>query len=157
MESKASLDTYRRLRAGMVAAGLLLGVGLVFSIIGSGLGIPQSISATPYTPLSTIFVTSLLAVGLALVAVKGRRGVENTLLDVAGALIPVVAFVPTDRRPHSHALDAVGAARPDPGRCGLGPPPGDLPRGQATRAALRRPLGDPDGRALVLHRAAAQP
>ena len=45
---------------------------------------PASISATFYSDLRTIFVTTLLAVGLALVAVKGRPGGENTLLDVAG-------------------------------------------------------------------------
>jgi len=95
METQASLDTYRSLRAGMVGAGLLLAMGLVFLILRPGGGIPASISATFYSPLSTIFVATLLAVGLALIAVKGRLGLENTLLDVAGALIPVVAFVPT--------------------------------------------------------------
>ena len=94
METQASLDTYRSLRSGMVAAGLLLAMGLVFYIVGPGRGIPPSISATFYSPLSTVFVATLLTVGLALIAVKGRLGTENTLLDVAGALIPVVAFVP---------------------------------------------------------------
>lgn len=95
MSDRAALDTYRTLRAGMVAAGLLLGLGLVRYIFGPGQGVPKSISATFYTDLRTIFVTTLLAVGLALVAVKGRRGLENTLLDIAGVLVPVVAFVPT--------------------------------------------------------------
>lgn len=107
MESRASLDTYRTLRAGMVAAGLLLGFGLAFHIAAPDVGVPASISATFYTPLASVFVATLLAVGLALVAVKGRSGVENTLLDVAGALIPVVAFVPTP----------IGSPEcPDPGR-----------------------------------------
>jgi hypothetical protein len=95
METQASLDTYRSLRAGMVAAGLLLAMGLVFYALQPGVGIPPSISATFYSSLSTVFVATLLTVGLALIAVKGRLGVENTLLDVAGTLIPVVAFVPT--------------------------------------------------------------
>ncbi len=95
MGDRAALDTYRTLRAGMVAAGLILGLGLVGYILGAGHGVPASISATFYTDLRTVFVATLLAVGLALVAVKGRQGAENTLLDVAGVLIPVVAFVPT--------------------------------------------------------------
>ena len=95
MDTQAALDTYRTLRAGMVAAGLLIGFGLIGYIFGQGHGVPASISATFYSDLRTIFVTTLLAVGLALVAVKGRPGGENTLLDVAGVLIPVVAFVPT--------------------------------------------------------------
>lgn len=95
MNDKAALDTYRTLRAGMVAAGLLLGLGLIGYILGPGHGVPASISATFYTDLRTVFVTTLLAVALALVAVKGRPGPENTLLDLAGVLIPVVAFVPT--------------------------------------------------------------
>ena len=93
MSDQAALDTYRTLRAGMVAAGILLGLGLIGYIVGHG--VPNSISATFYTDLRTIFVTTLLAVGLALVAVKGRPGPENTLLDIAGVLIPVVGFVPT--------------------------------------------------------------
>ena len=95
MSDQAALDTYRTLRAGMVAAGLVLGLGLIRYIFGPGHGVPNSISATFYTDLRTVFVTTLLAVGLALVAVKGRQGPENTLLDIAGVLIPVVAFVPT--------------------------------------------------------------
>ena len=91
----AELETYRTLRLGMVAGGLLLGTGVVSYIISIGGRIPQSVSATFYTPIQTIFTGTLILVGLALVAVKGRPGWENTLLDVAGVLIPMVAFVPT--------------------------------------------------------------
>ncbi len=96
LEDKAALDTYRTLRAGLVAIGLLLGVGLVVHIVRAGGRVPPSISATFYSDdLRGIFVATLLSVGLALVAVKGRPGAENTLLDIAGVLIPVVGFVPT--------------------------------------------------------------
>ncbi len=91
----AELETYRTLRLGMVAGGLLLGTGVVGYIISVGGRIPQSVSATFYTPIQTIFTGTLILVGLALVTVKGRPGWENTLLDVAGVLIPMVAFVPT--------------------------------------------------------------
>jgi hypothetical protein len=96
LEDKAALDTYRTLRAGLVAVGVLLAVGLIVHIVRSGGRVPGSISATFYADdLRGIFVATLLAVGLALVAVKGRPGPENTLLDIAGVLIPVVGFVPT--------------------------------------------------------------
>ncbi len=91
----AELETYRTLRLGMVAGGLLLGIGVIGYIISVGMRIPPSVSATFYTPIQTIFTGTLILVGLALVTVKGRPGWENTLLDVAGVLIPMVAFVPT--------------------------------------------------------------
>jgi hypothetical protein len=94
MEWQAAVDTYRSLRAGIAAIGLLLGFGLLLLILTTD-AVPPSISATFYGPLQGVFVACLVAVGLALFAVKGRPGPENTLLDVAGVLIPVVAFVPT--------------------------------------------------------------
>lgn len=96
VEDEAALDTYRTLRSGLVTIGLLLAVGLVVHIVRTGGRVPPSISATFYSDdLRGIFVATLLAVGLALVTVKGRPGAENTLLDIAGILIPVVGFVPT--------------------------------------------------------------
>ncbi|MBN9103829.1 MAG: hypothetical protein J0I14_02385 [Propionibacteriaceae bacterium] len=96
LEDKAALDTYRTLRSGLVTIGVLLALGLVVHIVRSGGRVPPSISATFYTDdLRGIFVATLLAVGLALVTVKGRPGAENSLLDIAGILIPVVGFVPT--------------------------------------------------------------
>nr|WP_300141254.1 hypothetical protein [Propionicimonas sp.] len=95
MEWQAAIDTYRSLRAGIAAIGLVLGFGLGLLVLTTGGGIPPSISATFYGPMQGVFVACLVAVGLALFAVKGRPGAENTLLDVAGVLIPVVAFVPT--------------------------------------------------------------
>ncbi|HEX5336209.1 MAG TPA: hypothetical protein VFW55_10025 [Propionicimonas sp.] len=91
----AELETYRTLRLGMVAGGLLLGTGVIGHIMSAGGQIPPSVSATFYTSIQTIFTGTLILVGLALVAVKGRPGWENTLLDVAGVVIPMVAFVPT--------------------------------------------------------------
>jgi hypothetical protein len=95
MEWQAAIDTYRSLRAGIAAVGLVLGFGLVLLVVTTDSGVPPSISATFYGPMQGVFVACLVAVGVALFAVKGRPGVENTLLDVAGVLIPVVAFVPT--------------------------------------------------------------
>jgi hypothetical protein len=58
-----------------------------------GLG---SISAYYYTPVRGAFVGALVGMGLALIAIKGREGNhEDVLLNLAGMLAPVVAFVPT--------------------------------------------------------------
>ncbi|PWD51613.1 hypothetical protein C8046_14125 [Serinibacter arcticus] len=90
----SALDTYRALRVGMVGAGLLLLVAVAVEVARVD-EIPGSISATFYSPVRGVFVASLLAVGLALVAIKGRPGWEDGLLNVAGALVPLVGFVPT--------------------------------------------------------------
>ena len=91
----AELETYRTLRLGMAAGGLLLGLALIVFIARPDVPVPTSVSATYYTPIQNIFVGALISVGLALVAVKGRPGWENGLLDAAGVLIPLVALVPT--------------------------------------------------------------
>ncbi|MGV8907514.1 MAG: hypothetical protein ACOH1Y_00885 [Propionicimonas sp.] len=91
----AELETYRTLRLGMAAGGVLLGLALVTYIALAHVPVPTSVSATYYSPIQNIFVGSLVSVGLALVAVKARAGWENNLLDAAGVLIPVVALVPT--------------------------------------------------------------
>jgi hypothetical protein len=88
-------ETYRTLRLGMAAAGVLLFLGLFGNIAANNWRIPGSVSATYYELIRSIFVGVLMVVGLALVAVKGRPGWENGLLDAAGVLIPLVALVPT--------------------------------------------------------------
>jgi len=93
---EAAPKTYRYLRVGVVAMAVLLGVSVGIEIaVGPALGILDSISAYYYTPVRGVFVGSLLAVGLGLVAIKGREGPEDVMLNLAGMLAPLVAFVPT--------------------------------------------------------------
>jgi hypothetical protein len=93
---EAAPKTYRYLRVGVVAMAVLLGVSVAIEIaVGTDLGILSSISAYYYTPVRGVFVGSLLAVGLGLVAIKGREGPEDVMLNLAGMLAPLVAFVPT--------------------------------------------------------------
>lgn len=54
-----------------------------------------SISAYYYTPVHSIFVGALVAMGVCLIAIRGSTDPEEVLLNVAGVLAPVVALVPT--------------------------------------------------------------
>ena len=112
----AAVRTYRYLRLSLVGLVLLLLVSVWIERLGGSalnrrLG---SISAYYYTPARSVFVGALVAIGISLVAIVGRRGFEDTALNIAGMLAPVVAFVPTPR--------GAGGAPCDPdGRCSVPP------------------------------------
>jgi hypothetical protein len=91
----ASRKTYRYLRVAVVAMAVLLGVSVGIEIVFGPRGILDSISAYYYTPVRGVFVGALIAVGLGLVAIKGREGWEDSMLNLAGMLAPLVALVPT--------------------------------------------------------------
>jgi hypothetical protein len=92
----AARKTYRYLRVAVVAMAVLLGTSVGIEIaFGATDGILDSISAYYYTPVRGVFVGSLLAVGLGLIAIKGREGPEDMMLNLAGMLAPLVALVPT--------------------------------------------------------------
>lgn len=116
VRASASVRTYRYLRLSLVGLVLLL-LGCVWleRLFGAEasrhLG---SISAYYYTPARSIFVGALVAIGISLVSIVGRRGFEDTALNIAGMLAPVVAMVPTPR--------GAGGAPCDPeGRCSVPP------------------------------------
>jgi len=54
-----------------------------------------SISAYYYTPVQFVFVASLVAIGVAMIVLKGSNEWEDAFLNVAGMLAPIVALVPT--------------------------------------------------------------
>ncbi len=92
----ATLRTYRYLRLGMLAAVAALAYSLtkeyrqahVHCFLGS-------ISGYYYTPVQPVFVGVMVAIGLALIAIKGRTWVEDACLSFAGMMAPVVALIPT--------------------------------------------------------------
>lgn len=89
--------TYRYLRVSVVAMAGLLVVSLIIELLwgeGEKFG---SISGFYYSPVHSIFVGVLVGFAPALIAIRGRYGWEDTLLDLAGMLIPLVALVPTPR------------------------------------------------------------
>lgn len=90
---QAAVETYRYLRVGIVALAVLLALSVVGEIVLGDSGLLGSISAYYYTPIRDVFVGVLVALGLGLIVVRGR-GPEDVLLNLAGMLAPVVAFVP---------------------------------------------------------------
>jgi hypothetical protein len=71
-------------------------MSLVIEIVGAGC-LLGSVSDYYYTPVHAVFIGSLLALGVALIALKGRDTIEDLALNLAGVMAPMVAFVPTAR------------------------------------------------------------
>jgi hypothetical protein len=87
------VTSYRYLRLAMVGLVGLLGVSVLLE--RSKVDCWQtSISAYYYTPVRAIFVGGLIAIGFALIVIKGRTPAQDILLNVAGMMAPVVAVVP---------------------------------------------------------------
>jgi hypothetical protein len=92
------LKTYRYLRVGMVLLMVLLGVSIIVDRVGGPAGQFQtSISDYYYTPVQSVLVGSLVAVGACLIIMRAERDVEDIFLNLAGMFAPLVAFVPIDR------------------------------------------------------------
>lgn len=90
-------QTYRYLRVSVVGLALLLTTSIALEIARRGGEELGSISAYYYSPARSVLVGSLVAIGPALIAIKGRQGWEDVGLDIAGMVIPLVALVPASR------------------------------------------------------------
>lgn len=114
---KVALRTYMALRMGMVAVLVGLGYALVREIRSvPGDCVNRSISAYYYTPVQSVFVGALLALGLAMIALWGRTVIEDACLNLAGMLAPVVAFVPTLDANYCSLATATGGVRKPAGQ-----------------------------------------
>jgi len=89
-----AVSTYRYLRLSIVVMVLALFVSVIIERLHVDCW-QGSISAYYYTPAHAIFVGALVAIGVSLIAIKGSTDLEDVLLNVAGLLAPIVAFVPT--------------------------------------------------------------
>ena len=89
-------DSYRYMRIGLAVLAAMLGFSLLFAWLDRRC-LLGSISAYYYTPVHAVFVGALVAIGITLVALKGRDPVEDLLFNLAGMLAPIVALVPTSR------------------------------------------------------------
>ncbi len=91
-------NTWRYLRLAMV--GVLVGLGASVLIehlkVGSGC-FQTSISAYYYTPVRGVFVGALVSLGVCMICLRGSTDLEDLLLNLAGMLAFVVAFVPTPK------------------------------------------------------------
>ena len=90
-----AVKTWRYLRLAMI----VLVVGLAASVLYEHAQAPNgcwqgSLSAYYYTPVRNVFVGTLVAIGVGLIALKGNTDWEDNLLNLAGACAPVVALVP---------------------------------------------------------------
>lgn len=91
-----AVKTYRYVRLSMVT----LVLGLAAAVAVERFKVPHgcfqhSISAYYYTPVRGMLVGGLVGIGVCLVALRGNNDAEDALLNLAGMLAPVVAFVPT--------------------------------------------------------------
>lgn len=105
--------TYRYLR--IAVAGTVVVIFVAVAVTIPVVGVLPSLSHYSYTPAHTLFVGSLITVGVCLFALSGR-GPERVLLDVAAILVPLVAIVPTVISPGSIAgvdVSCAGACVPD--------------------------------------------
>ncbi len=89
-----AVKSYRYLRLSIVVVVLALAASLLIERFQVSCW-QESISAYYYTPVHAVFVGALVAIGVCLIAIKGSTDIEDMLLNVAGVLAPIVAFVPT--------------------------------------------------------------
>jgi hypothetical protein len=96
MHSESTRKTYLYLRVGLVALAVFLGASLVIELAAGDTRWLGSISAYYYTPVRSVFVGTLTAMGVCLIAIKGRdKPREDLMLNLAGMCAPVVALCPT--------------------------------------------------------------
>jgi hypothetical protein len=94
--SDYATKTYRYLRLAMVTMLTMLAAALLIEHHNTQSSCWQtSISAYYYTPVQAILVSTLVAVGVCMLALRGSTDSEDVLLNVGGMLAPVVALVPS--------------------------------------------------------------
>lgn len=109
------VKTYRYLRLVIIGMVLLLGASVLHEWWETGWQcLEPSVSDYYYTPARPVLVGALVAMGICLVVVRGSTDGEDILLNICGAMAPIVAFVPTPNlahhcRPASMAPVDVGA------------------------------------------------
>lgn len=92
---RAALRTWRYLRLAMVAVVVAIGVAVLHEHLHTHPRCFQpSISAYYYTPARNVLVGGLVTIGVCLYCLRGAGDVDDVLLNLAGVLAPLVAFVP---------------------------------------------------------------
>ncbi|TDP92948.1 hypothetical protein EV186_107183 [Labedaea rhizosphaerae] len=89
-------QTYLGLRLGILLLVVMLFLAVVIQALAANPACLQhSLSAYYYTSARAVFVGTLCAVGTCLIIYSGNTEIENLLLDYAGYMAVMVAFVPT--------------------------------------------------------------
>jgi hypothetical protein len=96
MDRDVALDTYRYLRGGIPVMLVMLCSALVIERARASCW-QTSISAYYFTGVHAMFIASICAIGALMVVYKGSTDTEDLMLNLAGILAFVVAFVPTTR------------------------------------------------------------
>jgi hypothetical protein len=96
MRGDYAIKTWRYLRLAIVALVIGLAVSVIYERAHGHCWQP-SISAFYYTPAQGYFVGALVSIGVCLFCLRGNTDLEDVLLNFAGMLAPVVAFVPTPK------------------------------------------------------------
>ena len=96
MDRDTALDTYRYLRGGIPVMLVMLGAALIIERARATCW-QTSISAYYFTAAHAVFIGAICAIGTLLIVYKGSTDTEDVLLNLAGILAFVVAFVPTSR------------------------------------------------------------
>lgn len=90
------VETYFVLRMVIAGGAIVLPPALlVWALLDARVAAMDSLSASYFTPARGVFVGTLVAIGVALVAYRGYTRGENMLLNSAGVLAVVAALVPT--------------------------------------------------------------
>jgi len=92
--TNTATKTYQYLRIAIVGVVAALAAAVLFEHAEVDCW-QTSISAYYYTPVRAIFVGGLMAIGLCLIVIKGSGPWEDSFLNFAGMLAPIVAVVPT--------------------------------------------------------------
>lgn len=105
-----ALRTYTALRLGSVGVIAVLAFAICREMrdAADGCRLQDSISAYYYTSVQSVFVGTLVTLGLVMIVLWGKTPFEDGFLNLAGLLAPVVAFVPTKDTNKCGIEDALG-------------------------------------------------
>jgi hypothetical protein len=97
--------TYSYVRAAMVGLLVAIGVAVFYQRMQQQEPL-QSVSAYYYTSAQAVFVGGLIALGVCMIALRGRNDVEEVALNLGGMFAILVAVVPTSRGPDHESVVA---------------------------------------------------
>lgn len=95
MAPTMALRSYLCLRLSAVGVIAVLTASLIKEYSRAGDCLQGSISAYDYTTVQSVFVGTLVTLGLVMIVLWGKTPWEDGALNLAGMVAPVVAFVPT--------------------------------------------------------------